>query len=169
MITGNSKHPMALGLFSLLCAILVAHALYHYTILPERIATHFGTSGEPDAWGPKTVFFIWYLILTGAIAAIYLGTSRVLSPKHANWLSIPNREYWLSTERIHETLRFIRTGMLLLGSGTLLFLLDIMHQSFQVSLGNADRLSHIWTSVAIYIAFCAAWIIALYRRFGKTG
>ncbi|MCW8799263.1 MAG: hypothetical protein OQK66_09890, partial [Prosthecochloris sp.] len=58
-------------------------------------------------------------------------------------------------------------GLLLLGSGTLLFVLDLIHQSFQVSLGHASKLTHIWTSAGIYIVLCIAWIAGVYRRFAS--
>jgi len=41
----QSKYRIALALFSLLFALLMAHAIYHYFILPDQIATHFSFSG----------------------------------------------------------------------------------------------------------------------------
>jgi len=160
---------MAVWLISLLVALMAAHALYHYSILPDRMPTHFGFSGEPDAWGPKTVFFLWYFIATVVLAGIHAAAHYAFSPKHTSWLSIPDKEYWLAPERMHETLDYLRRGLLLFGSGTLLFLLDIVHQSFQVALRHAETLTHVWTSAFVYIAFSIAWIAAIYRRFGRRG
>jgi len=168
MAKQNRNHSLALAFFSLLGAVLVAHALYHFTILPDRVATHFGFTGQPDAWGPKLVFFFWYMVLTGILAGLYAGSHRLLSPGNTNWLNIPNKRYWLSPEHVNETMRYLRTGLLLFGSGTLLFVLDLVHQSFQVSLGHAAKLTHLWTSIALYATFCVAWITALYKRFGNT-
>ena len=165
----RNHHPLALALFSLLSALMVAHAIYHYTILPDRIATHFGLWGEPDAWGSKSVFFIWYGIIGLLLVGTWAWVKRRLTPGHTSWLNIPNKEYWLAPERQAETLSWLRTGLLLGGSGTLLFLLDLMHQSFQVSLGKATKLTHIVTSLGIYLTFCVVWIIAIYRRFERKG
>lgn len=166
MTPKQNNHPLALALFSLLSALLVGHAIYHYFILPDQVATHFGLSGEPDAWGPKTVFFLWYFIITGVFIAMFAGVNLALKPGHRSWLNIPNKKYWLAPERIHDTLIYVRSGLLLFGSGTLLFVLDLVHQSFQVSLRNTSKLDHFLLSFAVYLLFCVFWISAVYRRFG---
>ncbi|ASQ90690.1 hypothetical protein CHL67_06905 [Prosthecochloris sp. GSB1] len=165
----KNRSSMAVWLLSLLIALMAAHALYYYSILPDRMPTHFGFSGEPDAWGSKTVFFLWYFIATVVLAVSHTVAHHVFSRGHTSWLNIPNKKYWLAPERMHETLDYLRRGLLLFGSGTLLFLLDIVHQSFQVALGHAAALSHVWTSAFVYIAFSVAWTAAIYRRFGRTG
>ena len=167
MADQKNHHPLALALFSLLSALLVADALYHYTILPGTVATHFGMNGSPDAWAPKLVFFFWYFIFTLIVAGIYTGVRHILLPGHHDWLNIPNKEYWLAPERRHETLAYLRTGFLLFGSGTLLFVLDLVHQAFQVSLGDAATLTHQWTSIALYALFCVIWALTLNRRFSR--
>jgi len=169
MTPKQNNHPMALALFSLLSALFVGHAIYHYFILPGEVATHFGFSGNPDAWGPKTVFFLWYFIITGILVLMFVLVNRALKPGHLTWLNIPNKEYWLAPERIHGTLHYVRSGILLFGSGTLLFVLDLVNQSFQVSLGNASKLDHPLSTLAIYLLFCGLWMVGLYRRFSRKG
>ena len=161
----KKKHSLAITLFALLGALMAGHALYHYSLLPDRIATHFGFSGAPDAWGPKTVFFFWYFMLTLIIAGGYALIQRAFSQKHTSWINIPNKKYWLAPERLDETLDYLKRGLLQIGSGTLLMVLDLVHQSFQVSLGLASKLTHIWTSAAVCIAFCVIWVAGIYRRF----
>jgi len=161
------KYITALALFSLLYALLVAHAIHHYYILPDHVATHFGFSGEADAWGAKTVFFFWYFIMTGILAALFTGVNHALSSGHTSLLNIPHKEYWLAPERIHDTLSSLRSILLLLGSGTLLFVLDIAHQGFRVSLGYSTKLDHFLTGFVVYLLFCVLWITALYRMTGR--
>jgi hypothetical protein len=145
---------------------MLAQAHYHYSVLPDRIATHFGISGTPDAWGTKTAFFLWYAVTTVFLASVLLWTPRMLSKIPTALINLPNKDYWLAPERKDETIAYIGRGMLLFGSGTLLFLLDIIHQSFQVSMGQASSLNHVWVTFAIYLAFCVFWTVALFRRFG---
>ncbi|RDD30482.1 hypothetical protein CR161_07015 [Prosthecochloris sp. ZM] len=167
-MSAKKKDSLAIALFSLLGALMVGHAIYHYPLLPDRIAIHFGFAGTPDAWGSKTAFFFWYFVLTLIIVGGYALLQRTFSQKNTSWISIPNKEYWLEPERADETLDYLKRGLLLLGSGTLLFVLDLIHQSFQVSLGHASKLTHIWTSAGIYIVLCIAWIAGVYRRFAST-
>lgn len=163
------NHPFALVLFPLLGALFVGHAIYHYSILPEQVATHFSLSGEPDAWGPKTVFFLLYGIVMALLAVMFGALNCALKPGRLSWLNIPDKQYWLAPERIHGTLNYVKSRMLLFGSGTLLFMIEFFHQAFQVSLGNASKLDHPLTSVALYLLFCFLWVFALYRRFGGNG
>lgn len=164
-----NNHPFAVALFSLLSALFVGHAIYHYFILPEQVATHFGFSGQPDGWGPKTVFFLWYFIITGLCIVMFIVVNRALRPGHLSWLNIPNKEYWLAPERIHDSLKYVRSGILLFGSGTLLFVLDFINQSFQVSLGHASKLDHPLTTLVMYLLFCVLWIVSIFRRFSGRG
>jgi uncharacterized membrane protein len=165
----QSKHPLALALFSLFFALMVAHAIYHYFVLPDQIATHFGFSGEADGRGPKTIFFLWYSIMTGILAAIFIGVNHILPSVHTSLLNIPGKEYWLAPERLHDTLSHIRSALLLFGSGALLLVLDIVHQGFQVSLGYSTKLDHFLSTFAVYLLFCVLWTAGLYRRFGRKG
>lgn len=45
-------------------------SLFAFTTLPERVPTHFGISGQPDAFGSKTTFLI--LPLAFSIAPVIL-------------------------------------------------------------------------------------------------
>jgi len=167
MTPKQHNHPFAIALFSLLSALMAGNAIYHYLILPQRVATHFGFSGEPDAWGPKTVVFLWYLIISAVLAWLFVAVNRALKPGNLTWLNIPDKNYWLAPERIYATLKYVRSGMLLFGSGTLLFMLVFFNQSFQVSLGNSSKLDHPLTTLVAYLLFCVLWIAAFYRRFSR--
>ena len=52
-------------------AFMVLALARYYAVIPERIATHFGFSGKPDGWGPKSTVLVMlavaglgYLLLT---------------------------------------------------------------------------------------------------------
>ena len=169
MTPKQHNHPFAMALFSLLSALLVGHAIYHYLILPKRVATHFGISGEPDAWGPKTVFFLWYLIISAILSGLVMVVNHSLKPGKLVWLNIPDKNYWLAPERIHATLKYVRSSMLLFGSGTLLFMFDFFNQSFQVSLGNSSKLDHPLITLVVYLFFCVLLTAAFFRRFRRNG
>ena len=47
--------PFLLALVALY-GILAALVATDYPRLPDRLATHFGASGEPDGWGSKTAW-----------------------------------------------------------------------------------------------------------------
>lgn len=162
-----NKRTTAITVFVLLSVACVAHALWYYPRLPEQVAHHFGASGQPDAWGSKAQFLVVYLVTVGVMAATFLGFG-LLMPKIPNSaINLPNKNYWLAPERRQQTLDYVLPWFLWLGSLTMLLLLDIFQQSFQVHLGKATKLNHFWITMGAYLAITTVWSIAIYRKFSK--
>ena len=157
----------AITVFSLLCATCVAHAIWYYPRLPEVVAQHFNASGQPDAWGVKANFLTAYLVAVGVVAVTFLGLGLLLSKIPDGAINLPNKDYWLAPEQRQKTLDSLLSPMLWFGSLTMLLLLDIFHQSFQVNLGQATKLNHAGISTGAYLLATAAWLVAFYRRFRK--
>ncbi|MEM7248017.1 MAG: DUF5808 domain-containing protein [Acidobacteriota bacterium] len=77
---------VALGLSLLLGLMALGHAMAVEPKLPERIPTHFGTSGEPDAWSDKSFAAVYLLSCTCLGMALMLGgfallTAQVQGPR----------------------------------------------------------------------------------------
>ena len=66
---------LSLAVFIFVFALCVVHVMYYYPLLPEKVASHFGLSGQPDAWSTKTFFVTRYFVITGILAIIFLGIS----------------------------------------------------------------------------------------------
>ncbi|MBL7076616.1 MAG: DUF1648 domain-containing protein [Kiritimatiellae bacterium] len=162
----NSR-TFPIALFLLLCVACLAHGLYYYPRLPAEVAHHFGASGQPDAWGSKEHFLVVYLVTVAVMAATFLGLGLAMPKIPNSAINLPNKEYWLAPERRRQTLDYMLPRLLWLGSLTMVLLLDIFHQSFQVHLGKATSLPHVWYSMVAYLIATAVWCIAVYRRFGK--
>jgi len=146
----------------LLC---IGHAVYYYPLLPDRVASHFGASGLPDAWSGKESFVKIYLIVVAVIALLFPGIGLILRKTPASLMNLPNKDYWLSPERREETIAVLSRQFLWFGSATLLLLLDIFHQSFRVHLGKAQALDHPVASIVVYVIFTTFWSIALIVKF----
>lgn len=153
--------------FLILCVLCVAHVAYYYPRLPERVASHFGASGQPDAWSTKEFFVTFYLVVTGISTLLFLGISVGMSKIPVAWINLPNKNFWLSEERKQKTLDFMFHYFLWFASATLLLLIDIGHQSFLVHLRKADALPHPMLSLGLYIGFTMAWSVGLIVKFGK--
>jgi uncharacterized membrane protein len=163
----NGRTSTAIAVFVLLCVACVVHAVYYYPRLPEQVAYHFGVSGQPDAWGSKMHFLILYLVTVALMAAIFLGLGFAIPKIPNRAINIPNKDYWLAPERRQKTLEYILPLFFWLGSFTMIFLLYLFHQSFQVDLGKAPNLSHFVLSIGVYLVFTTIWCIAIYRKFSK--
>ncbi|WP_125099039.1 DUF1648 domain-containing protein [Leucobacter chromiireducens] len=64
--------------------LTIAAALLSYPSLPEEVPVHFGLSGEPDAWGPKSSIFL----LVGIGAAVVFGVAWLSA--HPAWFNYPS-------------------------------------------------------------------------------
>lgn len=158
---------LALVVFLLLCAACVGQALYYFPRLPAEVACHFGAAGQPDAWCGKGQFLSCHLGMIAFLAAVFLGLGLVLRKLPAEYMNLPNKEYWLAPNQRPQTLDGLRSRLLWLGSLTWVLLLDMAGQTFQVHLGHAARLSHVWLSLGVYLAATAAWGIAMFMKFSR--
>jgi len=156
---------ISLIVFFTLLLLCIAHAVYYYPLLPDRVASHFGASGRPDAWSSKESFVKIYLIVVAFIAVLFPGIGIIVRKIPANLMNLPNKDYWLSPERKQETVAVLSRQFLWFGSATLLLMLDIFHQSFRVHLGKAQALDHPWISIVVYVVFTTFWSIALIAKF----
>jgi hypothetical protein len=138
-------------------ALCIAQVAYYYPLLPDRVTSHFGASGQPDAWSSKESFVKIYLIVVAFIA--------VLRKTPTSMINLPNKDYWLSPECAEETIDVLWRQFLWFGSATLLLLLDIFHQSFRVHLGKAQALEHPVASIVGYVLFTTLWSIGLIAKF----
>ena len=156
---------ISLIVFIILLLLSIAHVVYYYPLLPDRVASHFGASGRPDAWSSKETFVKIYLIVVALIAALFPGIGLILRKTPTTMINLPNKDYWLSPERKQETIDVLSRQFLWFGSATLLLLLDIFHQSFRVHLGQAKTLEHPVASIVVYVLFATLWSIALIAKF----
>src|SRR5688572_25688071 len=93
-----------------LLVTLVAAALRfatHVGRLPPVVASHFGPSGEPDAWMSRGAFACFTLLPLGVVLIVSFLAPLLVEKLPPALINLPNKEYWLTPERRSEaTLRF---------------------------------------------------------------
>ncbi len=161
----NSRLPRII--FIIVILLCLGHVIYYYPLLPDRVASHFGPSGRPDAWSSKQSFLGIYLFAVGVVALLFSGIGPLLRRTPSRMITLPNRDYWLAPERAEETIEFLSRQFFLVGSATLLLLLDIFHQSFRVHFGKASTLEHAMTSLMVYVGYSVLWSIRLIAKFKR--
>ncbi len=75
----------------LLIAGMVGFALWTWPSLPERIPTHFGIDGQPDAWSDKSLFSWFSLPAVGFGLYLLMGWFRRLLPRKPRWVNLPDQ------------------------------------------------------------------------------
>lgn len=145
----------------------MAQAIWYYPQLPEKVASHSGPSGQPDAWSTKKFFITIYILTTGGCALILFLISFGLPKIPVSLINLPKKDYWLSLGRRKKTFEFLSQYFLWFASATLIFLLDMFQQSFQVHLGKAQSLPHPLLSLGLYTGFTVVWSIGMVIKFKK--
>ncbi len=152
-------------IFTVVLLLCLGQITYYYPVLPDRVASHFGASGNPDAWSSKDSFIKTSLFAVGLVAVLFSCIGCMLRKIPASLINLPNKDYWLAPERREKTFDILSQYFLWFGSATLLLLLDMLHQTFRVHLGKARSLEHPVTSIVVYSGFSLIWSIRLIAKF----
>ena len=149
-------------------AFVIAYAWAHYAELPGTIPTHFGPSGQPDAFRPKSFFTVMLLPIMVLLIGTFLGGMAWLTA-HAK------RALRRSAERtsLEAQLRF-RTAMTRYLCGVSLLAIGMLTvitvASIRVGLGLSPRLPPAVGALAILLGIYAiGGGIYLALRYGQGG
>ena len=134
--------------------------------LPERVASHFGFSGEANGWMSRTGYLV-FMAFFGMIFPMIAPLAVLLVGRvPASMVNLPNKEFWLAPERREGTVAFLVSQMLRLAV-LVLGLVIVVHQ-LVVDANRQDppRMSNmIWAVLAVFLVFMAGWIWSLVRHF----
>ena len=63
------------SIFFAIILVALAQGAYNFSLLPDRLASHFSASGVPNGWMTKPAFFIVYvaMVLIAAVPSYVLG------------------------------------------------------------------------------------------------
>ncbi len=152
--------PRPIWLFFLATLLVAAlHLSWSYNQLPAEVATHFNASGEADGWSSRNGFAITYIVLIAAMAGIFAGLVFLLPRLPVSTISLPNRDYWLAPERREATWRRLGEFLLLIGGGTNLFNVMVMHLTVQANRQPEVQLSGwFWLLFTAFMVFVFAWV-----------
>ncbi|MGA2802551.1 MAG: DUF1648 domain-containing protein [Verrucomicrobiota bacterium] len=122
--------------------------------LPERLATHFDASGQPNGWMDRTsyllfmaVFGIGFPLFVPAISYF----SRFLSDRLQN---IPHRDYWFASERRAVTVAYLFRHSLWFASMALCFVMGI-----HASILHANSLGQAFLSTPLVIGLAGCFLV----------
>ncbi len=155
--------------FIILLSVCVLQIVYYWPLMPEHMASHFDGAGNPNGWTSRRPFFCLYTGLT--VMFIFIFIFRILPSLLSRFpdslISVPNREYWLASERHQGAFSLITDRLLLFGNRTLIFFVAIFQLVFQANLKNMLRMSAeaMWCLVIIYVISTLVWTVNIIHRF----
>ena len=88
--------------FAASASIALVHGLLWRSWLPERVPTHFGINGVPNAWMSRDGALLSYFAGVAITALVLAGLVVLLPRLPVSVINIPNREYWFAEARIAE-------------------------------------------------------------------
>jgi len=170
-----AESPQSLLLPMLAVALGVAGGLYalgyvwsHYGALPDRIPTHFGAGGRPDAWGRRSFGSVMAMPLMALILGGGLGAIACLVAHAKRAIRYPDAGVSLAAQQ-----RFRRgVTMLLTGTSILVTIMAVAGSIsvVQVALGERERLHPLFIAAALgLVVYALAGCVYLAVRIGQGG
>ncbi len=151
-----------IALFGLVAALLIVQSLYYYPLLPETMAQHFDNQGKPNGWASREVFFSIYLGVTFLVMGMFLVIASIIQ-KSPQFMNIPRKDHWLSTENRDETIRSMIGGFTLIGTLTGLLSLVVGQYAIQKNLtpGPIAMDAYIIWLVLGFVGIILVWSISV--------
>jgi uncharacterized membrane protein len=158
------------AIFGALLAGATALLLATVGALPERIPTHFGLGGAPDAWmtrGRYTVFMLAFVIGLPLLMTVAVGSLPRVVPRLVN---LPNRDRPLAPEQREAVFAFLGRHACWLGCIMVLLAAGVHWLIVRASRSTPPRLEEgllVWM-LGVFLVAMAAWTVVVFRRFRQV-
>ena len=155
---------LALGFLYLVfisCLVLTSGSL------PERVATHFDLSGQPNGWMSRSTHLAFIGGIGLVVPLVVVGVCFALRFAPDSSINIPNRAFWLAPERRTETIAFVFRHSLWLACETIAFVTGVHLLIVQANLQVPARLplAPILVWAGCQIVGVAVWAVLMIRYF----
>ena len=155
-----------LGLAYALFAVSLAYAAER---LPDVVATHFGGEGVPNGWMSRSGNLLFLVAVAVGVPLLIIGSCAVSRFFPVRTFHVPNRAYWLSSERRCQTTAYMTRHSLWLASWTVLFVTAINLLIVAANSISPPRLSNtaLFVMLGIFVAGVGAWSFFFYGHFWR--
>jgi uncharacterized membrane protein len=161
--------PAVVLVIGIVCGIgAVSYAAMHYADLPARVPTHFGPSGKPDAWRPKSFWTVMLLPILTLIMGTGLGTFALLISRAKRAIRHPHPEISVEAQmRFRRAVTRYFCGIALMATA-MLTLSSV--GSIRVGLGLDHGLSPLMMAAGIGLGLLAiGGVLYLALHYGQGG
>jgi uncharacterized membrane protein len=142
-----------------------------FFVLPDRVAIHFGTEGEPDDWAPRLANLLISQLTATVLFVLLMAASRLVEALPRRWVNLPNRDYWMGSERWSTARKRLARRFAELGIYLLLLFAAIGTLAALANLRRPVRLDETAFLVCLgaFFVAVAVWLVRFYRAFRKPG
>lgn len=134
------------GAFGVLVLCGLVQVGYYAPLLPDVVASHFGYQGMANGWMSKTLFIIVHLAMLVLIVLMRMFSINFRLPQSKQFISLPQKDYWLADERREQTEAYIGQQFVQLSTNALVFILVLM---------------------MVFMLYILIWVVKFYRHFGR--
>jgi uncharacterized membrane protein len=161
----RSKLPLLFLFVS--AATFLASLVYFLPCLPDRLATHFATSGQANGWMTRNQHLIGISILGFGLPALVIGICYGLRFLPSSMLNVPRASYWRAPEHYPKACRLILRWSFCFGAISFLWTSLLNYQLVLANRLNPPFLAPIPTVIlsGSYIAATSLWVGALLWQF----
>lgn len=161
------RHSLMIALAVLSLSALGQNAWY-WTQLPDRVASHFGPSGQPNSWMTKTGVTLLMVGVQLGLPWLLVGVGRLIRVLPVSIINIPNREYWFAPERREPSLAFVQHFLAVVAITASLFMMAINHLTFVANTRHEPlNMQAFGIVVALYLIGIALLVSAMWKRFRR--
>lgn len=156
---------------SLLALGTLAHSLYFFDRLPNRVAVHFDIAVQPDNWAGKGSAMALYIGVVFVMTLLFVLLPVLIARTPRHLVNIPNRDYWLAPERRDASLGYIGSMLGWIGITTSVMLMGIFHLLFEANLREPVAMNG-WAIAGLIVGdlvVLAVLMLFMTRRFKLPG
>ena len=142
-------------------------SLVSLVVLPDTVAIHFRLGGAADGWASSSTNTLMMLGMDTLLFCSLYFAPRLLAGAPRKWISLPNRDYWLSPDRLPLAVQLFARHMWRFGTALFLFMFVAGLLSLRANLSDPVRLdeSVLLTALAIFLGYTVYWTVMLVRAF----
>src|ERR1039458_5691568 len=163
------KNAVPIAVLGLLCAGFLIFIAGSASLLPERVATHFGGGGNANGWMSRSTDLVLFGGLGVGLPLFFIVLSFLTGWVPGQFVNLPHREYWLLPERRVQTRAYISRQMIWMSCLMVLFLAGI---HYLIILANRSTPPHLPMDLLLaltggFLSGVVAWSIVFIRHFRK--
>jgi serine/threonine-protein kinase len=146
--------------------IAVGHGIWAYTVLPERVASHWDGLGNPNGYMSRDGFVSFYLWLMVGLSTLFGGIGALVRVTPDDAVNLPNKEYWLAPERREATITTITQQMNAFTIMMNTFMIGIHQLSIMANLTPDKHLSNgVWVLLVGFLGGTGFWVYKMITEF----
>lgn len=156
-------------IFVLLALYAAVHFSDLYAQLPNVVASHFNARGAANGWQTKQAFFQVLVGITVLAAVLGFAIPQIIVRVPAQFINLPNKDYWLAQEHREETLEWLKAYFGWFACGIYVVMIVAFDYAAQSNLHphHPPGVARLVYTLVGFLVFVIFWLVRMFTRFGR--